>query len=550
MTTATETGTETDLDSHWAAFVEKLQDGSSWKEYIEGYEIIEKNIGRGGQGIVHKVRDTTGTEYAAKIISFQNMEDFSELKRLERQTQTLKKLQHEGILGYVDSFAKQEEDKAAGIIDTKYVLITELVDSPTLADLLENHAFTEEELVTIKDKVVDVLKHAHQRGIIHRDVKPSNVTYDEETGEIKLLDFGTAKHIGQTTHADTVGTGTTNYMAPEQTRGETVPESDFYGLGATLITCARGKDYRGIVTPNGLVEVIKKLSHLSGGFKECLQSLVHEKAERRLENLHISAREDVDAENHEKVIQHSYLTSPISEKVLVHNSKILQGLDHPNLSKFTKYEDRMLYEILPQSECLFDLKKLSKDFTEEQISSMISQLSSALRYIHSKGLRKRISGFDIYYCKSSDSIFLTGADYTGGKLLKCDQRSVKGDWKGLGRVMEGLTDKCLCTPYTKKLDREITTLLSGKDPFAVDKIPKEKPYLPMISRAEFHSFVGAFCGFTTGIVGGATCHILGGDLEVVMALAAGSTITGLIGGYISGTYADYKQKQQESKYLR
>lgn len=295
MTTVT--AYEQELDSK---LEEMFRDDKGWNEFEEKYEILEYNLlGRGGEGTVHKVRDrVTMKDYAAKIITMRRMEDRSELNRLHRQADVLQKLDHEGIMKYADYFAWQEEGKMG--VDTNYALISEFVKEETLADILKRRSFTEEEITKIRDKVIAALDHAHSQGIVHRDIKPSNIAYDEESGEIKLLDFGIAKVLGQTTQIDSLGAGTINYMAPEQLNGGSiVPETDFYGLGAMLITLARGEEYDKIVQKEDLVRYVNGLAHLSNGFRDSLKRMVNVSPEvRRMGDvdtpLEVSVEENIE----------------------------------------------------------------------------------------------------------------------------------------------------------------------------------------------------------------------------------------------------------------
>lgn len=277
MTTATQT--EQALDEQ---LKEMFRDDASWQEFIGKYEIVEKNIGRGGEGIVHKVKDKeTGTEYAAKVLSYRNMEDFSELKRIHKQASVLEGLVHDNVMKYVDSFVREiPTDWGA---DTEFILVTELAEGDTLGNLMKkNYKFSTEELVSIEEQILDALAHVHERGIVHRDIKPDNITYDPQTGNVKLLDFGIAKVLGQTTCLDSVGLlGTENYIAPELRRGGSPsPESDLYSVGATMIALARGKEYEGVKDHADLVGYVKKLGRASG-FRNHAATLIKENPDER-----------------------------------------------------------------------------------------------------------------------------------------------------------------------------------------------------------------------------------------------------------------------------
>lgn len=286
MTTATEAGmsTEVDLDEQLLDLQLQTMFKDTWNEFERKYKILEEEdkVGEGGEGVVYVVEERkTGKKRAAKVLTYSKMKDFSQLRKLERQADILKRLDDDGIMKHYDYYETQEETKFG--TDTKFILVTELAEGETLDQIVKEHSFNQAELESICDQLLDALAHAHSNGIIHQDVKLSNIAYDLETGRTKLLDFGIAKVLGQTTQTDLLGAGTVNYMAPEQLNGnKIVPETDLYGLGATLIALARGKEYDKVVVRQDLENYVDKLTHLDEEFRASLKAMVVEKAGDRL----------------------------------------------------------------------------------------------------------------------------------------------------------------------------------------------------------------------------------------------------------------------------
>ncbi|NEQ95391.1 MAG: protein kinase [Cyanothece sp. SIO2G6] len=120
--------------------------------------------------------------------------------------------------------------------DTLY-LVQEFVDGPTLRQAKQNQGcFDEAQIWQLLLDLLPVLDFIHQRRVIHRDIKPDNVIYSRQSQRYMLIDFGVAKLVSHTNWMQT-GTviGSPEYMAPEQTRGKTVPATDLYSLGVTCL---------------------------------------------------------------------------------------------------------------------------------------------------------------------------------------------------------------------------------------------------------------------------------------------------------------------------
>jgi serine/threonine protein kinase len=187
--------------------------------------LIERRIGSGGFGTVYEAWDgRLERPVAVKAIESTGAPGSD---RVLREAQAAARLNHPGI---VTLYEMGEEDGNA-------LLVTELVDGSTLAELNRDGTLSDREVGEIGADLCEALDHAHTRAVVHRDIKPQNVLVTEE-GEphAKLMDFGVARltdAAALTAPGDVVGT--LAYMAPEQAEGRTAgPEVDVYALGLML----------------------------------------------------------------------------------------------------------------------------------------------------------------------------------------------------------------------------------------------------------------------------------------------------------------------------
>jgi alpha-tubulin suppressor-like RCC1 family protein/tRNA A-37 threonylcarbamoyl transferase component Bud32 len=190
------------------------------------YEILGE-LGRGATAVVYRARDRElGREVAIKVIRPKYADDDETVARLAREARTVAQLQHPNI---VTLFAVRR------VRDGSLALVMQLVPGRTLRDILnEKGAWSFERADRVLRDVAGALAHAHERGIVHRDVKPENIFIDETTGRALLSDFGVARSIESDSQLTATGTaiGTPSYMSPEQIDGtELDGRSDLYSLG-------------------------------------------------------------------------------------------------------------------------------------------------------------------------------------------------------------------------------------------------------------------------------------------------------------------------------
>jgi eukaryotic-like serine/threonine-protein kinase len=189
------------------------------------YELLEE-LGRGGMAVVYRARDRAlGRDVAVKVLGPDRRGDDRFVRRFEREARAVAALDHPNVVSIHDT----------GTHDGIPYLVMGYVRGPSLADLLGREGpLDAERAAAIAHEISGGLAAAHRRGIIHRDVKPSNVMFDTVNDTVKVTDFGLARAVDEATVTTTVY-GSAPYMAPEQARGDDVTAAaDVYAVGCVL----------------------------------------------------------------------------------------------------------------------------------------------------------------------------------------------------------------------------------------------------------------------------------------------------------------------------
>jgi serine/threonine protein kinase len=221
--------------------------------YAQRYR-IDTLLGRGGMGQVYRVHDlSAGVDRALKILYARtpgSEDDDDREERFRREIGVLSKIDHPGVLRIVDS----------GTHDDRLFFVSELIDGHNLENDPLPRPWPVPRASALVASVADALSAAHGAGIVHRDVKPSNIMIATD-GSIKLLDFGLARPSGiDATTLTRVGVivGTPTYMSPEQFESRWLDaRSDIYSLGVVLFELLTAAPPFVASTPLGLAMMHK-----------------------------------------------------------------------------------------------------------------------------------------------------------------------------------------------------------------------------------------------------------------------------------------------------
>ncbi len=203
------------------------------QEVVAGRYSIERELGRGGMGIVLLARDVALDRLVAiKLLPPALAESWERRERFLREARTAAGLSHPHI---VPIHAVEEHGHLV-------FFVMGFVDGETLRERVERAGpLSPRDVMRVVQEVAWALSYAHQRGVVHRDVKPENIMVERDTGRALVTDFGIAQ-VGEA--AETPGhiVGTARYLSPEQAAGEQVDgRSDLYSLGATAFFALTGR---------------------------------------------------------------------------------------------------------------------------------------------------------------------------------------------------------------------------------------------------------------------------------------------------------------------
>src|SRR5487761_516552 len=209
---------------------------------IAGRYRLDAVIGRGGMSTVYRAFDTVlERPVAIKLMHREIVADSDQLERFRREARSVAQLNHPRVVSVIAAGEEPSEDGEEPPMGTPYIVL-EFVDGETLKGLSRRGGPLEiSQALAYAIEIARALGAAHERRIVHRDVKPHNVLIDPEGGA-KITDFGIARSLSEEglTMAGRV-LGTTDYVSPEQALGQPVtPQSDLYSLGIVLYEMLTG----------------------------------------------------------------------------------------------------------------------------------------------------------------------------------------------------------------------------------------------------------------------------------------------------------------------
>jgi len=201
--------------------------------FAERYK-LEDFIGQGGMSLVYRAVDIrTGHSVAVKILKSEYNSDKEFLERFQREAQAASLMSHHNLVNLLD----------VGVEGEYRYLVLEYVNGNTLKDIIRQKGrINYQTAIQVTIRILSALQHAHDNGIIHRDIKPQNVLIHAD-GHVKVADFGIARMTGGATigKGDTV-VGSVHYSSPEQATGSVVEAtSDLYSTGVVMYEMLTGR---------------------------------------------------------------------------------------------------------------------------------------------------------------------------------------------------------------------------------------------------------------------------------------------------------------------
>src|SRR5688572_19350915 len=274
------------------------------KSQIPGYRLLEK-LGKGAMATVYKAKQESLDRIVAIKVLPKKMNDNAEfVERFYKEGRAAARLSHNNVVQAYDVGYSPE-----GF----HFFVMEYIEGKTLYDMMqpppvgEGRAFSEAEALDIVIQIADALAHAHDRGLIHRDVKPKNILLTPK-GVGKLTDLGLARATDDKAAAESEAGkayGTPYYISPEQIRGDVDIDfrADIYSLGATLYHLVTGRPPFEAETPTAVMhkhlkEPLVPPYHintaLSAGISEIVEIAMAKKREDRYASMH-DMLEDLEA---------------------------------------------------------------------------------------------------------------------------------------------------------------------------------------------------------------------------------------------------------------
>ncbi|MBQ8638157.1 MAG: Stk1 family PASTA domain-containing Ser/Thr kinase [Lachnospiraceae bacterium] len=253
----------------------------------ERYEILQQ-IGSGGMAYVYRAKDHKLNRYVAiKVLKEEFCKDKAFVTKFRMEAQAAAGLSHTNVVGVYD----------VGELNSIYFIVMELVEGITLKEYINRkRKLGIKESIGVAIQVAQGLAAAHNRHLVHRDIKPQNIIISRD-GKIKVADFGIARAITDETTNMYKAAGSVHYISPEQARGGYCDErSDIYSLGITMYEMVTGRvpfdgDTTVAVAIAHMNEAITPPSHYESSIPLALEQIILKCVQKRPERRYVSCEE-------------------------------------------------------------------------------------------------------------------------------------------------------------------------------------------------------------------------------------------------------------------
>jgi serine/threonine protein kinase/Tol biopolymer transport system component len=272
---------------------------------ISHYEILEK-LGEGGMGVVYRARDTKlDRDVALKFLPAHLAASEQDKARFVQEAKAAAALNHPNVCSIIDIQEHETEGAAPGTPGSirQMFIVMEFVDGMTLRQKMEavagaSQPYPVKQAIDFGIQVADGLAAAHEKGIVHRDVKPENIMVRKD-GIAQVMDFGLAKLRGTVSRITKAGStvGTAGYMSPEQVQGlDADHRSDIFSLGAMLYELFTGRlPFKGVHETALMYEIVnvepEPMSTVNPALDPELDRIVYECLQKDPEERYQSVKE-------------------------------------------------------------------------------------------------------------------------------------------------------------------------------------------------------------------------------------------------------------------
>jgi serine/threonine protein kinase len=235
---------------------------------IGGRYRLGPQLGHGSQGEIFLARDDKAKGLDDKEVIVKRLRPrgtWKSFELFERETKVLSQLRHPGVPRH---FATIEEPPGT------FNLVMQRMPGENLRDFTKRRRLSETELRDVLIRCLEIIDYLHTRtpAVVHRDIKPSNIMRAPNDGRCSLVDFGAVRDAAREQGGSTM-IGTFGYMAPEQLHGQSVPATDIYALGATIVALAGGVEPEDVPRKGLKMDLDKHLPSLDPAFRQALSAM-------------------------------------------------------------------------------------------------------------------------------------------------------------------------------------------------------------------------------------------------------------------------------------